>query len=57
MTRQEYEAIIGSLNPRQLAALRVTIMAEHRVRTHYQAAPGQPPSLEAAYAWAMGQVP
>jgi hypothetical protein len=57
MSEAVHKEILGSFDERQLAVLRVSIMAERRLRTHYQRDPSDTPSLKAAYVWAREQVP
>lgn len=56
MTRDAFNMILASMTPVQLVALKVSVMAERRLRTHYQRDPSDQQSLAAAYEWALGQV-
>lgn len=56
LTLARYRQIVASMTPAQLAALRVSIMAERRLRNQYASRPGEQ-SLDPAYTWAAAQVP
>lgn len=58
-SRLRYAEAVASMSPEQLWALKVTIMAERRLKTHYQA--GQINGYHAgpltmAYEWALNNV-
>ncbi len=57
MSRVDLAQIIGTMDPLQLRALRVCIMAERRLRTIYPRDPVRQPALEEAYAWALDALP
>lgn len=57
MSPATYRTIIDTFTSDQLKVLRISIMAERRLRTHYQRDPSDQPSLQAAYDWAREQVP
>lgn len=56
MSAEEHAEILRQMTPPQRAVLRITIMAERRLRTHYQRDPQDQTSLQGAYAWAREQV-
>ena len=53
MTRTNFHQIIGTMDPLQLEALRVCIMAERRLRHIYPRDAVSRPAMEEAYDWAL----
>lgn len=57
MTREHLGHVIATMDAYQVAALRICIMAERRLRVIYPRTTASEPALTEAYEWALNATP